>query len=51
MSSRRVPLAECIDDMFAFSQIDDHIITLIKYSSLPEMNPAKEIIRKLEHRG
>jgi len=37
--------------MYTFSQIDDHITTLIKHSYHPNMNKAKEIIDKIENRG
>lgn len=37
--------------MYTFNQIDDHIITLIKHSHHPNMDKAKEIISKIEHRG
>ena len=37
--------------MYTFNQIDDHITTLIKHSNDPNMNKAKEILDKIEHRG
>ncbi|CAF4375878.1 unnamed protein product, partial [Rotaria sp. Silwood2] len=43
-------LAQTVDDMYTFSQVDDHIITLIKHSHHPNMSKAKEIIRKIERR-
>ncbi|CAF1223040.1 unnamed protein product [Rotaria sp. Silwood1] len=45
-----IHLAQTIDDMYTFSQVDDHIITLIKHSHHPNMTKAKEIIRKIERR-
>ena len=52
-SSRRcdIRLADTVDDMYTFNQIDDHVITLIKHSASPHMARAKEIIDKIEHRG
>jgi hypothetical protein len=46
-----VRLANTVDDMYVFNQIDDHILTLIKHSHHPNMDKAKEIIDKIEHRG
>jgi hypothetical protein len=46
-----IRLASTVDDMYTFSQIDDHITTLIKHSHHPNMDKAKEIIDKIEHRG
>lgn len=43
-------LAHSIDDMYTFSQVDDHIITLIKHSYHPNMVKAKEILDKIERR-
>ena len=44
-------MAHSIDDMYVFSQIDDHIVTLIKHSHDSNMKQAKEIIDKIERRG
>jgi hypothetical protein len=46
-----IRLASTVDDMYTFSQIDDHITTLIKHSHHPNMDKAKELIDKIEHRG
>ncbi|CAF4222763.1 unnamed protein product [Rotaria magnacalcarata] len=43
-------LAHTIDDMYTFSQVDDHIVTLIKHSYHPNMDKAKEILEKIERR-
>ncbi|CAF1040232.1 unnamed protein product [Adineta ricciae] len=45
-----IRLAHTVDDMYAFNQIDDHIITLIKHSHHPNMVKAKNIIEKIEKR-
>lgn len=37
--------------METFSQIDDHILTLIKHSQHPQMAKAKQIIDQIEHRS
>ena len=50
-SRREVRLAQTIDDMYTFSQIDDHITTLIRHSYHPNMKRAKEILEKVERRG
>lgn len=49
--NRQVRLVETIDDMVTFSQMDDHIMTLIKHSTHPQMSKAKEIINQIEHRS
>ncbi|CAF4519480.1 unnamed protein product [Rotaria socialis] len=43
-------LAHIIDDMYTFSQADDHLVTLIKHSYHPNMDKAKEILEKIERR-
>lgn len=48
---REVRLAQTVEDMYTFNQIDDHLITLIKHSHHPNMKKAKEIIEKIEIRG
>lgn len=46
-----IRLSDTIDDMFTFSQIDDHVVTLMKHTHHPQMVKAKSIIDKIEHRG
>ena len=43
-------IAECVDDMVAYSQLNDSIIQLIKLSSNPALREAKELIARLERR-
>ena len=43
-------IAECVDDMVAYSQLNDSIIQLIKLSSNPALREAKELIERLERR-
>jgi hypothetical protein len=37
--------------MFTFSQVDDHITTLIKHLHHPNVMKAKDLIEKTEKRG
>jgi hypothetical protein len=37
--------------MFTFSQVDDHITTLIKHLHHPNVDKAKELLDKIERRG
>jgi HD superfamily phosphohydrolase len=49
-AGREVRLAQTIDDMYTFQQIDDHITTLIQHSHHPNMERAKAILEKVELR-
>jgi hypothetical protein len=51
LSDKRLTLVDTVKDMSAFSQLDDHIITLIKYSTDVRMARAKQLIHQLECRG
>ena len=45
-----VPIAECVDDMVAYSKLNDSIIQLIKVSADPSLREAQELIARLERR-
>ena len=45
-----VPIAECVDDMVAYSKLNDSIIQLIKVSTDPSLREAQELIARLERR-
>ena len=43
-------IAECVDDMVAYSKLNDSIIQLIKVSTDPSLREAQELIARLERR-
>ena len=50
--SDRLPIAECIDDMVAYSQLNDSVIEHIRAwpSQSPELSQAKDLLTRLEKR-
>ena len=43
-------ISECVDDMVAYSKLNDSIIQLIKVSTDPSLREAQELIARLERR-
>ena len=43
-------LSETIDDMAVYSRVNDHVYHRILYSTEPELERAREILNKVEHR-
>lgn len=43
-------ISECVHDMEAFSNLDDHIATIIRFDRRPELQPAQEILGRIARR-
>ena len=45
-----VSIAECVDDMVAYSKLNDSVVQLIKLSPDPSLKEAQDLIARLERR-
>lgn len=43
-------MSECIDDMWAYSKLNDSILDMIKFDKNPALQPAQELIHRIESR-
>ena len=43
-------MSECIDNMTAYSKLNDSVLNMIMFSRCPNLRPAQEIIHRIETR-
>ena len=43
-------MSECIDDMTAYSKLNDSVLNIIMFSSESALRPAQDMIRRIETR-
>jgi hypothetical protein len=46
----RYKISDCIDDMEAFSNLDDSIVDIILADARAELKPAQDILRRMKNR-